>query len=299
MNSSTYNALQIFHAIVAEGSIAAAARRLQMGSPSVSQALKLLENQLGLPLFNRTTRKMELTEAGSHLMAETQAALQTLASAVESVQDLGKTPKGNVRLTVPLVAFELLISPRLGEFYERFPDIQLEISVNDGTVDILQEGFDLGIRFGDKVAENMVAKRLTEPFRLGLYASEIYRKKYGLPKRLDELKMHRLAGFRFATSNRLFPLSLQQKGENVSIEMPTPIVVNSLLATKAVIKQGVAIGRFFEPLMAIQPDRSDFLLVLEKHWQTFGSLHLYYPQHSQKAGRVRAVIAFLQENLTA
>lgn len=295
MNSSTYNALQIFHAIATEGSIAGAARRLQMGSPSVSQSLKLLENHIGLPLFHRTTRKMELTEAGQRLIETTKDALQTLNGAVEAVRDLGGNPKGSVRMTVPHVAYWLLIEPHLGEFAERFPDIQLEISINDGTVDILQEGFDLGIRFGSQVAENMVAKKLTKPFRLGLYATERYRKRYGLPKNIGGLKSHRLTGFRFTTSNRLFPLSLVQKGENVSVEMPVPMIVNSLIAAKSVIKQGIAIGRFFEPLMAVQPDRADFLPVLEKHWQTFGALYLYYPQHSQKAARVRATVGFLEE----
>lgn len=299
MNSSTYNALQIFHAIVAEGSIAGAARRLEMASPSVSQALKLLENHIGLPLFHRTTRKMELTEAGSRLIETTQEALQTLNGAVEAVQDLGGKPKGSVRMTVPHVAYWLLIEPHLGEFAERFPDIQLEISINDGTVDILQEGFDFGIRFGGQVAENMVAKKLTEPFRLGIYATEAYRRRYGLPKNIDDLKSHRLTGFRFTASNRLFPLSLQKKGETVSVDMPVPIIVNSLIAAKSVIKQGIAIGRFFEPLMAVQPDRTDFLPVLEKHWQTFGALYLYYPQHSQKAGRIRATVAFFEEKSTA
>ncbi|WGE50947.1 LysR family transcriptional regulator [Actinobacillus equuli subsp. haemolyticus] len=292
MNSSIYNALTIFHTIVAEGSIAGAARRLQMASPSVSQSLKLLENHIGLPLLNRTTRKMELTEAGHRLIDSTQNALQSLSTAVETVQDLSEKPKGLVRMTVPHIAYWLLIEPRLGEFAEQFPDIQLEISINDGTVDILKQGFDLGFRFGNQVEEQMVAKKLTEPFRLGIYASKTYQQKYGLPNTINALQQHKLIGFRFATSNRIMPLTLQDKGENLRIEMPMPIIVNSLVVAKSAILQGVGIGRFFEPLMAIQPDKQKFIPVLEKHWQSFGALYLYFMQHSQKVGRIKAVIEF-------
>ncbi|WP_443091647.1 LysR family transcriptional regulator [Basfia succiniciproducens] len=295
MHSSIYGYLTVFHTIAAEGSIAGAARKLQMASPSISQSLKLLEQHIGLPLFNRTTRKMELTEAGHHLLASTQDAIAQLSVAVESVQDLSGVPKGVVRMTVPHVGYWLIIEPHLAEFCDRYPDIQLEISINDGTVDILKEGFDLGIRFGDKVDEQMVAKKLTAPFRLGLYASSAYQQQFGLPKKIAELKNHRLVGFRFATSNRIFPLSLNDKGEEVSIEMPTPIVANSLIVAKDVIKNGIALGRFFEPLMSKQADRAAFIPVLEKHWKTFGALYLYYMQHSQKAGRVRAVIEFFTE----
>ncbi|WP_341536360.1 LysR family transcriptional regulator [Actinobacillus arthritidis] len=283
MNSSIYNALTIFHTIVAEGSISGAARRLQMTSPSVSQSLKLLEKHIGLPLLNRTTRRMELTEAGHRLIDSTQNALQSLSTAVETVQDLSEKPKGLVRMTVPHIAYWLLIEPRLGEFAEQFPDIQLEISINDGTVDILKQGFDLGFRFGNQVEEQMVAKKLTEPFRLGIYASKTYQQKYGLPKTINGLQQHKLIGFRFATSNCVMPLTLQDKGENLRIEMPMPMIVNSLVVAKSAILQGVGIGRFFEPLMAIQPDRQEFIPVLEKHWQTFGALYLYFMQAQPKS----------------
>lgn len=295
MHSSIYGYLTVFHTIVAEGSIAGAARKLQMASPSISQSLKLLEQHVGLPLFNRTTRKMELTEAGYRLAESTREALQSLAVAVETVQDLSNIPKGVVRITVPHVAYWLLIEPRLGEFAKRFPDIQLEISINDGIVDILKDGFDLGIRFGDKIEENMVAKKLTAPLRLGIYASKAYQAKFGLPKKIEELQQHRLIGFRFTTSNRIFPLTLVNKGEDISVNMTMPMVANSLLVVKSAIEQGVGIGHHFEPLMTKNSDKSEFIPVLEKHWKTFGTLYLYYMQHSQKAGRIRAVIEFFTE----
>lgn len=164
MNSSIFGYLTAFHSIVEEGSIAGASRKLEIAPPSISQSLKLLEQHIGLPLFNRTTRRMELTEAGVHLYESTKDIIKSLSSAVESTQDLKNTPSGVVRMTIPRVAYWLILKPHFAEFCRRYPNVQLEIAIDDGTVDILKENFDVGIRFGDKVAENMVAKKLLNPF---------------------------------------------------------------------------------------------------------------------------------------
>lgn len=160
MHSSIYGYLTVFHAIAAESSIAAAARKLQVEPPSMSKALKQLEAHIGLILFNRTTRKMELTEAGQRLLNNTQA----LAFGVENVQDLGETPSGLVRISLSRFAYRLIIRPHYAEFCRRYPHIQLEISIYDGTIDLLKQGFDLAIRFGDRVEDNMVTRQLMPSF---------------------------------------------------------------------------------------------------------------------------------------
>ena len=297
MNSSVYGYLTIFHAIVAKGSIAGAARKLEIASPSVSQALKLLEQHIGLPLFNRTTRRIELTDAGKRLFEHTQTAMQSLSIAVESVQDLSETPTGLVRITVPRVAYFLILKPHFAEFCQRFPHIQLEISVFDGTINILKEGFDLGIRFGHSVEENMVVRKLFDSMRLGLYASKDYFERFGKPKKISDLPNHRLVAFRFMTSNRIFPLALQESGQQISVEMPSPLIVNNMEVVMDAVRNGVAIGRIFEPLCKIQPDSDRFHPVLEKHWQSFPPMYLYFLQHSQKAKRIRVLIEFLQEKM--
>ena len=295
MNSSIYGYLTVFHTIVSEGSIAGASRKLHIAPPSVSQSLKLLEQYIGLPLFHRTTRKMELTEAGTRLFESTQDAMQSLSVAVEAVQDLKGTPSGKLRMTIPRIAYWLLIKPHFAEFCQRYPDIELEIAIDDGTVDILQENFDLGIRFGDKVEENRVAKKLLEPFRLGLYVSPAYAKQYGIPKRIAELPQHKLINFRFTTSNRLMPLTLNNKGQDITVEMPSGLIANNLEVVMDAVRQGLGIGRVFEPIIAQQPDMSNFIPVLEQHWKYFPPLYLYYLQHNQKPARVRALIDFILE----
>lgn len=299
MDNALYGQLQVFHAIAAEGSISGAARRLGLGVPAVSKSLKALEASMGVPLFNRTTRRLEITEAGQMLASRSAGALQSLRFAVESVQDLGQTPSGAVRITVARHAWLCLLKPRLARFRDTYPDIRLEISVNDGTVDILEHGVDMGIRFGDRVEEGMVARRLSEPFREGLFVSESYVRRHGMPTAPGDLSSHWLIGYRFITANRLLPLILNNAGEELTVDMPTSLVTNDIDVMAASVRQGLGIGRLFEPVYQHLPDRDTFIPVLEPFWRVYPALYLYFPQNSQRAKRIRAVIDFLAGTATA
>lgn len=299
MHSSIYGYLTIFHTIAEQGSIAAASRKLEIAPPSISQSLKLLEKHLGLPLFNRTTRKMELTEAGVRLMESTKHLIQSLEYAVESVQDLGETPIGTVRITLSRFAYQLILKPYFAEFCQRYPQIQLEISVYDGTVDILQQGFDFGIRFGDKVEPNMVARKLLDGIQEGLFISQRYAEQHGIPKTIQELTAHKLIGYRFITSNRILPLSLQQNEQDVFVEMPHSLIANDIEVMNDAIRAGLGIGRIFTPIHRLQADSEQFIPVLQDYWQKYPPVFLYYPQGSNKAKRIQVLIDFLLEKFTA
>lgn len=296
MNSSIYGYLKVFHAIAQQGSIAGAARVLQIASPSVSQSLKLLERHIGLPLFNRSTRKMELTEAGVNLQAKTAPLIQSLEQAVENVHDLAEVPSGLVRITLSRFAYQLILQPHYLEFCQRYPEIQLEISIFDGTVDIVQEGFDLGIRFGDKVEENRVARKLLPRVKEGLYVSPAYVEQFGVPTTPEDLKQHRLIGYRFITSNRLDPLILDDNGQTLTVEMPTPIIVNDTDVMADAVRKGIGIGRIFERNHRLLADhQTNFIPILEDYWVRYPDVYLYYVPHSQKAKRVQVLIEFLLE----
>lgn len=293
MGNALYGQLQVFHAIAGEGSISGAARRLGLGVPAISKSLKALEGSLGLPLFNRTTRRLEITEAGQMLLTRSADALQSLRYAVESVQDLGQTPSGAVRITIARHAYMCLLKPRLARFCETYPQIRLEISVNDGTVDILEQGFDMGIRFGDRVEDGMIARRLTEPLREGIYVSEDYIRRHGLPTGPEDLPNHQLIGYRFITANRMLPLILNNGGEELTVDMPISLICNDIAVMADAIRQGLGIGRMFEPVHRHLPNRDELIPILESFWRQYPALYLYFPQNSQRAKRIRAVIDFL------
>lgn len=295
MNGTTYNQLMMFHTIAQEGSITAAARKLEIAPPSVSQALKMLEEQLGLPLFTRTTRRIELTEAGQLLYERTLSSMSELNLAVESVSDLSRVPSGKVRITVPRFVYQSLLKPIYIEFCQRYPSIQLEISVSDKAIDIIRDGFDMGIRFGDRVEEGMIARQLTLPVKEALFASPGYVEQYGLPKTPDDLKQHKLIQYRFISSNQVAPLNLNNQGETITVNMPTALIVNDTDVMIDAAHNGLGIGRIVTPMIEEGFKKGEIVPVLEEYWQPYSGLYVYFHKNTQKAKRVRVLIDFLLE----
>ena len=293
MNNILYNQLTVFHAIAQEGSISAAARKLGMAPPSVSKSLKLLEENIGTALFFRTTRRISLTSAGKRLRERTAEALHTLQDAVEEARGTGGNLAGTVRITLARFAFYLVLQPLYGEFCRRYPEIALEISLFDGTVDIIEQGFDMGIRFHDRVDEGMIARRLLPPFKNGLYASPRYIAVHGLPQNVSDLPAHRLIGYRFITANRLLPLVLHDHGHDIIMDMPLAMVVNDIEVMADAVRQGIGIGRIFAPHCALLPDAQDFVPILPDYWPEYPAVSLYYSHHNRHNPRVQAVADFL------
>ena len=295
MNGTTYNQIVIFHAIVSEGRITQAARKLGLKPPSVSQALKALEKQVGLPLFSRTTRRIELTEAGQILYDRTLKVMAELDSALENVRDLSEVPSGKVSLTLPRFAYQYWFATIYAEFCRRYPSIQLEISISDASVNIISAGFDMGIRFGDRVDEGMVARQLTPPMQEAIFVSPGYAEKFGLPDSLEALQSHRLIQYRFISSNQLAPLKLDDAGQVTTVDMPIALIVNDTdLMVDAALK-GLGVGRIVTPVVADYFEHKQLIPLFPEKWYRYPGLYVYFQQNTQKAKRVRVLIDFLIE----
>ncbi|QGY32565.1 LysR family transcriptional regulator [Pantoea cypripedii] len=297
MNNVIYSQIRIFQSIAREGSITAAARKLGITPPSVSKALKLLEQHTGHPLFIRTTRRIELTDAGQQLLQQTTLAVESLETALENVRDLNQVPSGLVRITLSRFAYVLILKPFMAEFCRCYPEIQLEISVYDGTINIIDEKYDLGIRFGDILDGGVVARQLMKPFRAGLYASEAYLKEYGMPETPADLQQHKLIGYRFITNNRILPLILEEKGEHLTVEMPFQLMSNDIDVMADGIRNGLGIGRIFEPVYELLSDKQKFVPVMEPFWSTYPPVYLYYLKSAGKTKRIKVLVDFLLKKM--
>lgn len=293
MNNAIYNQIRIFQSIAREGSISAAARKHEITPPSVSHALKLLEQHIGHPLFVRTTRRIELTDIGQQLLERTAVAMDSLEQSVQSIRDQNQEPSGLVRITLSRFAYLLILKPVMAAFCQQYPGIQLEISVYDGTVNIIDDRFDLGIRFGDILDGGVVARPLMKPFREGLYASSSYLAEYGTPEVPADLYQHKLIGYRFITNNRILPLILDDHGEQLTVEMPGQLISNDIEVMADGIRNGLGIGRLFEPIHRLQPDREKLIPVMERYWKTYPPVYVYYPKSAGKTKRVKTLIDFL------
>lgn len=297
MDNAFYGQINVFQTIVQEGSISAAARKLQIAVPSVSQSLKLLEQKIGVPLFHRTTRRIQLTDAGQQLFNETQHAMLALHHAIDNVKNFNDKPSGIVRITLARISYQLILRPFLAEFQTRYPQIQLEILINDGLSHLLDENIDLGIRFSHRLEEGMVARKLMKPMKEGLYISADYAEKYGIPTTPEELDKHKLIGYRFISSNQIEPLIINLNGLDTAFKMDTPIMCNDPDVLADATRQGVGIGRIFDMNMDTFEDKSQFIPILKPYWREYPPVYLYYLQHSQKVKKIQVVIEFLLEKM--
>ena len=296
MNSSLYNQLSIFFTIVKEGGVRPAARKLELAPPSVSQALKQLENYLGLPLINRTTRQMELTDAGAQLYDRALPLASELSETVEYVKGLNKVPSGKLKITLPMFTFNHMLKPIYAKFCRQYPEIDLEISISDATVNIIKEGIDAGIRGAHKVEEGMVSINLTPPLKQWIVASPEYLEQHGEPLTPEDLCKHKFIRYRYISANNLAPLNLIENGEQISVNVDNAMIVNNPELMIDAAEKGLGISGVLAPLAKKSVEEGKLVTLLDDYQFSYPSLHLYFPQHSQKARRIRVLVDFLKEH---
>lgn len=222
-------------------------------------------------------------------------AVANLNIAIESISDLSQSASDKIRLTVSRFVYQLLLQPIYAEFCQMHPEIQLEISISDATIDLIQEGFDACIRFGDKVKEGMIARQLTPSLKEAFFAAPDYIAQYGLPKTPNDLQQHKRIQYRFIGSGKLadFQLQLQHQHHNISRQMPVTMIVNDTdLIIDAALK-GIGIGRILEPVVRQHIDSGRLIPILPDCWPTFAGLYLYFYKNAQQARRMRVFIDWL------
>jgi len=204
--------LEVFNAIATNGSLKAAAAQLSIKPSSVSQQLKVLEAQLDCALFIRTTRRVELTDAGRALFDGSGPAFVQLQEALDRARSAGHTARGHLKLAMPELAIHLHCAEALAAFHERFPEIEIELSLTDALEDIVVDGFHAGVRFGPMVALDMVALRLREDMQMATLASPCYLARQGTPEVPHDLLLHQCLRYRFHSSEQLAKWSYQEAG---------------------------------------------------------------------------------------
>src|SRR5580658_4492956 len=182
--------VEAFLSVAQHRSFRKAAAELGVTPSAISQAIRTLEARVGAALFIRTTRSVGLTEAGERFLSRAKPAFEELVAAGEAARDLGQRPAGLLRLSVPRAIVPLILEPVIPSFCRAYPEIELEIAASDELVDLASGGFDAGIRFGQFIAPDMVAVRLTPPFPFQVVASPDYLARHGHPASIDDLRRH-------------------------------------------------------------------------------------------------------------
>jgi DNA-binding transcriptional LysR family regulator len=281
--------VEAFLSVAQHRSFRRAAAELGVTPSAISQAVRALEARVGAALFIRTTRSVGLTEAGDRFLARAKPAFEELVAASEVARELGQRPSGLLRLAVPRAVVPILLEPLIASFCQAYPEVEVEIAASEELVDLAAEGFDAGIRLGQFIAADMVAVRLTKPFRFIIVGSPAYLARSGRPERPDDLRQH--ACLRLRRSNGALALwSLNDDGRVIEIAVSGPLIANDFPTMLGAAVEGVGLAQVPEPI-ATGPVRAGNLVhVLEPFAPMAPGVFLYYPGHRQIMPKLRAFI---------
>ena len=287
-------ALSVFAAVASCRSFRAAARELGLSPSAVSHAVAGLEARLGTRLLARTTRSVAPTEAGQTLLAQLKPALAEIDGAVARASESGSTPSGLLRITVPRGAVQPLLLPRVAAFARAYPDITLELHGDDGLVDIVAQGFDAGLRFGESLDKDMVAVRFgPRQQRMVAVATPTFLAAHGTPAHPRDLVGIPCIALRFP-GGALYKWELEKGGEAIEVAVDGPLILNDNRLVLEAACAGIGLGFVLEHTVRDEIARGDLTRVLDDWCPPFPGFFLYYPSRRQMRPALRAFIDFFR-----
>ncbi|HEV7305856.1 LysR family transcriptional regulator [Ensifer sp.] len=294
MNDLPLADLDAFTAVAAARSFRAAAKMRGVSASSLSEALRRLEARLKVRLLNRTTRSVTLTEAGSRLLDRLTPALGEISGALDQVNDMRDSPAGTLKLNVPTIVAREILAPIIGRFLREHPAISLEVTAEDGFVDVLAAGFDAGIRYEERVERDMIAIPIGP--RLQRYvtaAAPEYLEMRGVPEHPRDLLEHSCIRHRFASGISL-AWEFGEGETTLTIAPPAIVLANTIdLELRAAI-DGIGIIRTFEEFVAPAIATGRLVAILGDWTTSFSGPFLYYASRRHMPAPLRAFVDFLK-----
>jgi len=285
--------LDAFAAVARARSFRGAAALRNVSPSSLSQAVKRLEERLGVRLLNRTTRSVTPTEAGQRLMTRLAPTLAELTQALDEVNSFRDSPTGTLRLNVPSVAARLVLPPLVTEFLAAHPGISLELVAEDSFVDVLAGGFDAGVRYDERLEKDMIAIPLGPPERYVTVGSPAYFDRRSRPAHPDELLGHLCIRHRFLSGVSM-PWEFEKDGQVVRIVPRGPLVSNVADLGIMAAEAGLGLVRTFDGFARTRIDSGRLETVLDDWSPPFPGPNLYYPSRRHMPAPLRAFVDFLQ-----
>jgi DNA-binding transcriptional LysR family regulator len=286
--------LSAFIAVARTRNFRRAALEQNVSVSSLSQRLRDMEERLGVRLMNRTTRSVGLTEAGELLLARVGPAISDVSDALDQVRGLRGVPSGRLRINAPPPAIDLVLAPMAAPFLEAYPQIELEIVSDSSFVDIVAAGFDAGVRYGEHLAQDMIAVSLGPPQRYAVVASPQYVAQHGRPKHPKDLLHHAAIRTRFG-SGGLPDWEFEKAGRIVKVAPPGRLIATHQgLALQAAL-DGVGFWPTFEGWVREEIKSGALVSVLEDWCEPFPGPFLYYPSRRQPPPPLAAFVAFVGE----
>lgn len=287
--------LEAFAAVARARSFRRAASERGVSASALSQTIRNLEERLGTRLFNRTTRSVALTLAGESLFHRLEPAFADIGDALDEVQSFDGEPTGQVRINSPAPAIESIFAPLMSEFLHRHPRISLEIIADASYVDIVAEGFDAGVRFGQEVAQDMIATLIGPPLEYVVVGAPEYFAAHGIPEHPGELRNQDCIRQRFP-GGAIFKWHFSRDGEEISFAPEGRLTVNDARHAIRAARENVGVAR--APLQYVEADLEAGRLerVLAAWSPPLPGWYLYYPSRRQTPPAFKALLEFLKEH---
>jgi len=294
MNHMNLPSLSAFVEVARHRSFTRAAAAFGVSPTAVSKSLQRLENSLGVRLLNRTTRAVQLTAEGALLLDQIAPAMTAISHALDSLNNTDKEVRGTLRMTVPTVAYALLLEPHLGNFLRRYPMLQLEMLIDDALVDIVSAGLEAGIRLGERLALDMVATPLLRSERMAVVAAPSYLAGKPPIESPTDLLQHECIRLRLKTNGTLYPWNLNIGGEIRAVDVRGRLVLDNMAAVLAAAIDGCGVACTFERLAASAIVDGRLRRFLPAHCHDYPGWFVYFPSRRHMSARLRAFIDFFR-----
>lgn len=288
--------LTAFVLIAQHGGFRQAARASGQSASALSESMRRLENQLGIRLLVRTTRSVTPTEAGALLLNRLRPALSEVSSALDALNDLRGSPRGTLRINVPVIAARFFLQPIVNRFLKAYPDILVELVVDNNLIDAAANGCDAGIRYGEHLEQDMIAIPIGPRMqRFAVAAAPGYLQQHGVPEHPRDLLQHACLRGRFL-SGAMPPWEFERDGQTLTVEPTGPLIVTPTAADLAVSAaiDGHGLVYLFEEWLAPYMEAGQLQPVLQDWWPSFPGPFLYYSGQRHLPAPLRAFIDFIK-----
>ncbi|MDQ8050992.1 LysR family transcriptional regulator [Luteibacter sp.] len=269
--------LQAFLAVARDRSFKKASVRLGVSSSALSHTIRRLEEGLGVRLLARTTRNVSATEAGERLAAAIAPLLDQITAEVEALGDLLDKPRGTLRITGTDDSIELCIRPMLANFLAAYPEVTVELFVDYGFTDLIEERFDAGVRLGEAISKDMIAVRIGPDWRMALVASPGYFARHPPPATPHDIPQHTCVNIRHRASGPIYAWEFERDGRAFTVKAEGPLVFNSSVHVLNGALDGIGLAYVPEPMAAPHIAAGRLMEVLADWSPMFEGFHLYYP----------------------
>jgi DNA-binding transcriptional LysR family regulator len=290
MSRDAISDLLAFIAVARERSFTRGAAQLGVSQSALSHKITALEARMGVRLLTRTTRSVLPTEAGERLLETLVPRFEEIEAEVAAVSELGSKTAGNIRITAIDYAVDSLLWPRLVPLLEQYPELNVEINSDYRMVDIVAERYDIGVRWGDQVAQDMVAVRLAPDMRQTIVAAPAYLQSRGLPVVPQDLAGHSCIALRLASSGGLYAWELEKEGRAMQVRVAGQATFNGAYQMLNAALSGRGLAYLPEDLTLPYLQAGRLQAAMADWCPVFPGLHAYYPSRRQSSRALQMVV---------